>query len=204
MAPLVDKPKSASDANFIRIKFGENREAILNTSCRCRHLVESVKKACGCEDSDEIELVGSEGEFLGLSDPDKERNYANDYVHSRAVYYAVLVKIDPTKPTTQYVPLLKDLESVNPDLALKLHDLSNPNAKMLRQTWRAIGKKGAEVQRQREGAAAESQPLAGRRSGGTLKALLSKAPTGGEKKNSFIRLMAAASAAVAASPRAAA
>ncbi|XP_048761935.1 uncharacterized protein LOC125670666 isoform X1 [Ostrea edulis] len=120
-----------NDQSFIRVKYGDNQEAIFNPWCSSYTLMEWIRKKCNCENDILIDLVDMDGQVKNLSARTKE--YASEVVNPRETY--VLIRVEIFFPEIgdgkyNYTSLLNNLGDVNPDLFGKLSVMSRPQTRV--------------------------------------------------------------------------
>jgi len=137
-------PAPCTRTGLIKVRYGENQTAIFNSKCQKLILLEVIKRRCGCGNiQGGIDLITWKGELQNISQSD--HIYADDCLKERESYVLVKVIDDESQPNPQYISLLQNLDKLNPDLAMKLHDLSKPQAREIRAKWASLGKKGIEI-----------------------------------------------------------
>ncbi|KAH6570255.1 hypothetical protein BASA50_011293 [Batrachochytrium salamandrivorans] len=91
---------------YVIVKYGANKEKLVNPNCLGAVLLGHIKKSCGYNDLVEsVDLASESGEVMDLIS--RPREYARKFLESRASY--ILVKVigdesDDFSPT--YIPLL--------------------------------------------------------------------------------------------------
>ncbi|XP_022336512.2 uncharacterized protein CXorf65 homolog [Crassostrea virginica] len=115
------------DQSFIRVKYGDNQEAIFNPWCSSHTLMEWIRKKCNCDSDILIDLVDMDGQVKNLAGRSKE--YASEVVTGRETYVLIRVeKIGDGK--YNYTSLLNNLGDVNPELFGKLSVMSRPQTRV--------------------------------------------------------------------------
>ncbi|KAK7483711.1 hypothetical protein BaRGS_00025032 [Batillaria attramentaria] len=113
--------------SFIIVKYGDNQEAIFNPWCTTHTLLEWIRRKCHCDEDIILDLVDLEGQVKNLSSSSEE--YASDFVTARETY--ILIKVDKQgeNEPNRYVSLLNNLDELNPDLMVKLNNMSRPTTR---------------------------------------------------------------------------
>lgn len=117
----------ASEPGFIVIKYGDDQEAILNPLCSTYIFLEWIKRICHCDNDSTLDLVDLEGQIRNL--PPTTDDYASDYVTGRETYVVIRVERQGDHGPHRYISLLNNLEKINPDLLVKLNNMSRPNTR---------------------------------------------------------------------------
>lgn len=114
-----------SAQSFIKVKYGDNQEAIFNPWCTTHTLLEWIRRKCHCDEDIVLDLVDLEGQVKNLSSISTEE-YASAFVNGRETY--VLIKVDKQgeNEPNRYVSLLNNLDEWNHDLMVKLNNMSRP------------------------------------------------------------------------------
>ncbi|XP_067930594.1 uncharacterized protein [Watersipora subatra] len=150
VAKLHPRPESSSNQpGLIFVRYGANRTMILNSFCKTLHLLNFMRRISGCRPLDNIDLVcWKTGELLQISQ--LAADYAYRTLKDREMY--LLIKI--TKMTSdvgrlfQYKSLLDNLDRHNPELAMKLEELSKPGkSHCLKNKWRKGIEGGVKLER---------------------------------------------------------
>ncbi|XP_050411194.1 uncharacterized protein CXorf65 homolog [Patella vulgata] len=115
------------DQSFIKVKYGDNEEAIFNPWCSTYTLLEWIRKRCKCGHDITIDLIDLEGHVRNLSTGIEE--YANDLLHGRETYILIRVERESESGPNRYISLLNNLEQTNPELMVKLNNLSRPTTR---------------------------------------------------------------------------
>ncbi|XP_064620918.1 uncharacterized protein LOC135483800 isoform X2 [Lineus longissimus] len=129
MNKIDEEEKEEEPPTFITVLFGDNQKAIFNPRCRSQILLEFIRRKCNCE-NEAIDLIDFEGVVKNLSSA-KLFDYAHEHqsVGSRESYVLVRVESEKKyngkreKEQTKFVPLLNNLEAVNPELHDKLNNI---------------------------------------------------------------------------------
>ncbi|XP_064613039.1 uncharacterized protein C22orf15-like [Liolophura sinensis] len=111
--------------SFIVVRYGDNQEALFNPWCTSTTLIEWIRKKCDCADNDVIDLLDLDGQVKFLSA--KEKEYACDVVDGRQTYILIRIEKQGENEPSKYISLLNNLDKLNPDLMVKLNDLSKPS-----------------------------------------------------------------------------
>ncbi|XP_028563979.2 uncharacterized protein LOC114585458 isoform X2 [Podarcis muralis] len=93
---------------FVTVLHGENRADIFNIHCEVQRLLDGIKRRCGCEDEDDIELADESGQVKNLLQ-NKQRS-ATELLGERGER--------PSKRV--FTPLLKDESIINAKFLAKL------------------------------------------------------------------------------------
>ncbi|KAK3785381.1 hypothetical protein RRG08_045604 [Elysia crispata] len=115
------------DPGFVVIKYGDDQEAILNPLCSSYIFLDWIKRICNCDNDSTLDLVDLEGHIRNL--PVTNDDYASDYVTGRETYIVIRVERQGDHGPHRYTSLLNNLEQVNPELLVKLNNLSRPNTR---------------------------------------------------------------------------
>ncbi|ESO89502.1 hypothetical protein LOTGIDRAFT_204334 [Lottia gigantea] len=115
------------DQSFIRVKYGHDKEAIFNPWCSTYTLLEYIRRTCDCDQEYVIDLVDQQGHVRNLSTGTEE--YANELVSARETYVLVRIERDGEMGSNKYIPLLDNLDKFNPELLVKLNNLSRPSTR---------------------------------------------------------------------------
>ncbi|XP_076434852.1 uncharacterized protein CXorf65 homolog [Babylonia areolata] len=117
----------AFSQSFIIVKYGDNQEAIFNPWCSSHTLLEWIRRKCQCDEDIILDLVDLEGQVRNL--PSSTEEYASDYVTGRETYILIRVDKQDDSGRNRYVSLLNNLDEINPDLMVKLNNLSRPSTR---------------------------------------------------------------------------
>ncbi|XP_059177989.1 uncharacterized protein LOC131957283 [Physella acuta] len=117
----------SQDPGFIVIKYGDDQEALLNPRCPTHVLVDWIRRICECDGDSILDLVDLEGQVKNL--PATSDDYATNYVTGRETYVVIRVEREGENGPNRYISLLNHLEKVNPELLVKLDNLSRPDTK---------------------------------------------------------------------------
>ncbi|KAL8604668.1 hypothetical protein ACOMHN_013448 [Nucella lapillus] len=113
--------------SFIIVKYGDNQEAIFNPWCSSHTLLEWIRRKCHCDEDIILDLVDLEGQVRNL--PSSTEEYASDYVTGRETYILIRVDKQDDNGRNRYVSLLNNLDETNPELMVKLNNLSRPTTR---------------------------------------------------------------------------
>lgn len=116
-----------SSQSFIIVKYGDDQEAIFNPWCSTHTLLEWIRRKCQCENDIVIDLVDLEGQVKNLASGTEE--YASDYVTARETYILIRVERQGDNGPNRYISLLNNLDKFNPDLMVKLNNMSRPTTR---------------------------------------------------------------------------
>lgn len=116
-----------SSQSFIIVKYGDNEEAIFNTWCSTHTLIEWIRRKCKCDEDIILDLVDLDGQVKNLASGTEE--YASDYVTGRETYILIRVEKQSDNGQNKYVSLLNNLDEFNPDLMVKLNNMSRPTTR---------------------------------------------------------------------------
>ncbi|KAJ7417001.1 hypothetical protein WISP_67321 [Willisornis vidua] len=96
----------------------ENEKALFNTQCKVQPLLESIKRCCGCESEDEIELADEHGQVKNLLQ--NQDLYGSQLLHGREL--CVLLKVTRHEGSQEavFTPLLNNHSIVTPKFLAKL------------------------------------------------------------------------------------
>ncbi|XP_012935481.1 uncharacterized protein CXorf65 homolog [Aplysia californica] len=125
-----------SDPSFVVIKYGDDQEALINPFCSTYIFLDWIRRICNCGNDISIDLVDLEGQLRHL--PVSTDEYATEYVTSRETYVVIRVERQGDYGPNKYISLLNDLDKLNPELLVKLNNLSRPGT---RSSKRDRGKK---------------------------------------------------------------
>ncbi|XP_022788681.1 uncharacterized protein CXorf65 homolog isoform X1 [Stylophora pistillata] len=121
---------------FITVVYGEQEEALFNTDCRLKLLLDCINKRCKCEVQAEVDLCEVAGYPKYLQHQPQE-SYATNFLKPREKY--VLIQMEKENGRAFYKPLLRDksvitdhfLASLEKDMA-KREGSRSPGADRLR------------------------------------------------------------------------
>ncbi|RDD41767.1 Uncharacterized protein CXorf65-like protein [Trichoplax sp. H2] len=102
---------------FIKVRYSDSKEVIVNPNCRVFVLLESLKKTCSLESDVTVDLSDEEGNVKFLSD--SLNSYANEHLNERSSYILIRVQ-KSSNDTKNYVPLLIDDEVINEEFLARL------------------------------------------------------------------------------------
>ncbi|XP_033028374.1 uncharacterized protein CXorf65 homolog isoform X4 [Lacerta agilis] len=96
---------------FVTVLHGENRADIFNIHCEVQRLLDGIKRRCGCEDEDDIELADESGQVKNLLQ-NKQRS-ATELLGEREAYVLLGVTRGERPSMRVFTPLLKDESVIN-------------------------------------------------------------------------------------------
>ncbi|XP_013379315.1 uncharacterized protein C22orf15 [Lingula anatina] len=131
--------RSRAMQSFVRVKYGDNKEALFNPWCTIICLLDSIRKICKCDKEIVIDLVDMQGHVTNLGA--KLREYACDSLQTREIYVLIKIEKQAGNLPNKYTPLLQNLDKSNPELHYKLLHMSRPASKS-KGKWGNLGKKG--------------------------------------------------------------
>ncbi|KAI8782465.1 hypothetical protein BgiMline_027390 [Biomphalaria glabrata] len=119
-----DHMNTSQNPSFVVIKYGDDKEALLNPRCPTQTFVQCIRRICDCDNDMVLDLVDLDGQIKNL--PMSSEDYASDYVTGRETYVVIRVEKEGENGPNRYISLLNHLDKINPDLLVKLNDLSRP------------------------------------------------------------------------------
>ncbi|XP_067673848.1 uncharacterized protein C22orf15-like [Haliotis asinina] len=131
---------SMADQSFIIVKYGDDQQALFNPWCTTHTLIEWIRKKCNCSHDITIDLIDQDGQVKNLAGSNEE--YANELVNGRETYILIRVEKAGENGQNRYVSLLNNLEHVNPDLMVKLNNLSRPATRNRKDRYKKTNKSG--------------------------------------------------------------
>jgi len=98
---------------FIKVLYGDNKEALFNPQCRTLLLLEHIKETVGYDNEVDIDLSDENGFVVHLlrSPP---LQYASEYLESRRTF--ILLKVSKQEDGSESIePMLQNLKSKKPN-----------------------------------------------------------------------------------------
>ncbi|XP_041377638.1 uncharacterized protein LOC121390008 [Gigantopelta aegis] len=127
------------DQSFIVVKYGDDQEALFNPWCSTQTLVDWIRRKCECPKDVVIDLVDLDGQVKNLSGSSEE--YANELVTGRETYILIHVEKADNGPN-RYIPLLNNIEKINPELMIKLNNMARPSTRNKRERTKKMSRSG--------------------------------------------------------------
>ncbi|XP_066055907.1 uncharacterized protein C22orf15 homolog [Chamaea fasciata] len=110
---------------FATVRFGANRQQLVNLLCCVQSLTGHLKSKCQCRPEDCIDLVDEKGTLMNLSKVENPASeYASKYLQGRQCYILIRVVREENSEAICYESLLEDLGKHYPDLPDQLQQLS--------------------------------------------------------------------------------
>nr|XP_028563978.1 uncharacterized protein CXorf65 homolog isoform X1 [Podarcis muralis] len=103
---------------FVTVLHGENRADIFNIHCEVQRLLDGIKRRCGCEDEDDIELADESGQVKNLLQ--NKQCSATELLGEREAYVLLGVTRGERPSKRIFTPLLKDESVINAKFLAKL------------------------------------------------------------------------------------
>jgi len=122
---------TGSDPSFVVIKYGDDQEALINPFCSTYIFIDWIRQIVKCDKDILLDLVDLEGQLRNL--PVTTEEYATEYVTGRETYVVISVERQGDDGPRKYVSLLNNLDKSNPELSIKLNDLSRPGTRSARR-----------------------------------------------------------------------
>ncbi|KAH9525557.1 hypothetical protein Btru_001688 [Bulinus truncatus] len=131
---------TAHDSSFVVIKYGDDKEALLNSRCPTLTFVQWIRRVCDCGNDIVLDLVDLDGQVKNL--PVSSAEYASDYVTGRETYVVIRVEKEGENGPNRYISLLNHLDKIHPELLVKLNDLSRPDRSSKRDRYKKTSIRG--------------------------------------------------------------
>ncbi|XP_024132031.1 uncharacterized protein C22orf15 isoform X2 [Oryzias melastigma] len=112
---------------FVTILIGDNRMELFNLNCKLVNFIHLLKEKCGLDFKDCVELMDSSGRVVNLEAKQHSRDLASSVLTQRQFYIPLRVLRDDPSGSQEYVSLLNNYSSGQPELAELLRKLSNAN-----------------------------------------------------------------------------
>ncbi|XP_063292078.1 uncharacterized protein CXorf65 homolog isoform X2 [Pelobates fuscus] len=103
---------------FIRVLYGDNKEALFNINCKVQLLLAGIKSYCRYENEGDVELADENGQVKSLLE--NQHVYATEILNERET--CILLSVTRPHGSTEVVftPLLNDETIVNAKFLAKL------------------------------------------------------------------------------------
>nr|XP_060643429.1 uncharacterized protein CXorf65 homolog [Anolis sagrei ordinatus]XP_060643430.1 uncharacterized protein CXorf65 homolog [Anolis sagrei ordinatus]XP_060643432.1 uncharacterized protein CXorf65 homolog [Anolis sagrei ordinatus] len=104
---------------FITVLHGEHKADIFNIHCQVQILLDGIKRRCGCEDEEEIDLADESGQVKNLLQ--NKHHSAAELLGERETYVLLGIATNNERPSEAgFIPLLKDEIIINSRFLAKL------------------------------------------------------------------------------------
>ncbi|XP_020561292.1 uncharacterized protein C22orf15 homolog [Oryzias latipes] len=127
------------------VSMADDRRELLNLNCKLVNFIQHLKEKCGLGFEDCVDLMDSSGRVMNLEAKQHSRDLASSVLTERRFYVPLQVLRDDSSGSQEYVSLLNNYSSGQPELAELLRKLSHPNKETDRKSKRRWTQKNKDI-----------------------------------------------------------